>query len=114
MKFPKIPYWPLLSGPTILFGVGFLMNAIAVGVNHGQMPVQYPGGSMAGFSSVDSGDVVHCAMTAATHLKVICDWILINGVGIASPGDCLEWAFDATVMPCLYAWAALMIADKNK
>ena len=97
----------LLFGPWACFALGFAMNATVVALNHGQMPVQYPAGSQLGLSGAINGDNLHTAMTSATHLKFLADWILINGLGIASPGDFLEWAHDVFATPCLAAWVAL-------
>lgn len=110
MKLPKIPYWYLWLGPTACFCLGFALNAIACGVNGSSMPVQVP----AGFGSIDPRDWIHHAMTAKTHLKILCDWIAINGVGIASPGDFLEWFCDLTQVPCWVAAVALYFKDAQK
>ena len=108
MKFLKIPYWYLLIGPYALFMLGFAMNAIVMSQNGGQMPVQFPGGYPEGDS-----DIIHCAMTHATHLKVLADWIVIKSIGVASPGDILEFAYDVSFLPALSAWFALVIKDHN-
>lgn len=112
MKIPKIkiPYWPLIAGPWLLFGLGFISNAIVMAVNNGQMPVQFPGGCPeGGFGE----DIIHSCMTHATHLKFLADWVVIRGVGIASPGDFLEWLCEATYLPALYAWFALVVKERN-
>jgi|ERR1700676_1058353 len=105
----KIPYWQLLLGPSILLVVGMSINAIVMGVNGGQMPVQWPGGCD---PKVFEDDLIHTCMTHATHLKFLCDWISIQG-GVASPADFLIWAWEATFMPALYAWLALVVRDHS-
>lgn len=111
MKFPKIPYWPLIVGPALSFGFGFLLNALVMAANHAQMPVLMPGGDC---SLIGEGDFIHSCMSAGTHLKFLADWIVINHMGIASPGDFLEWLSDATMVPGLFAWIVLVIRDHNK
>jgi hypothetical protein len=107
MRF-KIPYWPLLVGPILSFGIGFTLNAIVIAANHGSMPVLVPGGCEPGMISE-----IHSCMTRTSHLKFLADWILVRGIGIASPGDFLELLFDATFMPALYMWMALVIRKFN-
>lgn len=104
----KIPYKYLLLGPTAMFALGFAMNAIVMAANHGQMPVLIPGGDC---SMVDAEDIIHSCMNAGTHLKFLADWIVIRHLGVASPGDFLEWASDATFWPALFAWVMFMIRD---
>lgn len=111
MKFPKIPYWPLLIGPWLSFGVGFTLNALVMAANKGQMPVILPGGDA---SILDPSDLIHCAMTSTTHLKFLADWIVINGLGIASPGDFFEWAYEFTWFPALIAWITLVLKDYSE
>ena len=107
----KVPYWYLLFTPYLALGLGLLLNAIACGLNHAQMPV------LAGYVPWDQigvdGDTVHVAMSHATHLKFICDWIVINGVGVASPGDIFEWMGEATTFPALISWITCVIKDFN-
>jgi hypothetical protein len=74
------------------------------------MPVMIP----PGFGPVPDGDWIHHAMTAQTHLKFLCDWIAIRGLGIASPGDMFEWFCDLTQVPCWIAAAALYLKDAQK
>jgi hypothetical protein len=106
----KIPYWTLAVAPSLLFGIGFAMNAIVMGINGSQMPVQLSGCTV---DVIGEGTVgaIHSCMTAATHLKVLADWIVVRGVGIASPGDFLEWASDY-VQPYFYtAFLTLLLND---
>lgn len=104
----KIPYWQFLLGPALLFAFGFLLNAVAIAANGGQMPVLFPGGC-----SHMPDDVIHSCMTHATHLKVLCDWILLRDIGIASIGDFLEWGAGFAFIPSLVAWMVLVIKKLN-
>jgi len=92
----------------VLFALGFILNAVVMAANHSQMPVQMPGGMV-----LDSEDIVHCTMTSATHLKFLADWIVINGQGIASPGDFFIWAGEYLQIPLFWAWLALIVSDSN-
>lgn len=112
MRTLKIPYAWLLLGPYVAFAIGFLLNAIVMAVNGGQMPVLFPGGCPNG--GFGSDDIVHACMTHITHLKFIADWIVINHFGIASPGDFFEWVFSFTYIPAAIAWVTLLIKDHNK
>ena len=111
MKIPKIPYKALLFGPWLALGIGFLSNAIVMGLNHG-MPVLVPATSPDGF--FDPDDWTHTPMTTSTHLKFLGDWIMINGQGIASPGDFGLWAWGLTWQAALAIWVALVIKDYNE
>ena len=110
-RLPKVPYAWLLLGPWILFGVGFAMNAFVMAMNGGQMPVLWPGGCSG--MPTNGDDIVHSCMTHATHFKWLADWIVINHVGVASPGDFLEWAWGFIQGPTFIAWIALIIKDHN-
>lgn len=107
----KIPHWPFLFGSWISLGVGFLMNKIVMAFNNGQMPVLIPGGC----DNTDelAGDLIHSCMTHATHLKFLADWGMLNGVGIASPGDFFLWAGQNTWQFGLIIWLTLMIKEHN-
>jgi hypothetical protein len=105
----KIPNWQFLVIPAAAFAIGFLSNAIVMAANHGQMPVLLPGGM-----TIDSDDLIHSAMTAQTHLKFLADWIVIRGLGIASPGDFGEWLFDATFIPAFAIWVWARIQEHNR
>jgi hypothetical protein len=107
----RIPYFYLLTFPAFMFGFGFILNAIVIALNHGQMPVQWPGGCD---PDTMGDDIIHSCMASATHLKFLADWIFIRGVGVASPGDLLLWAGRFTFMPSVYAWLALVIKDENR
>lgn len=111
MKLPKIPYWPLLAGPALSFGVGFSLNAIVKAANLGKMPVLMPGGVC---NALDfAGDDIHSCMTSATHLKFLADWVGIGTIAVASPGDFLIWLASSTLYAALFGWAVLMIKDYN-
>ncbi len=97
----RVEYAWLLWVPYAMFGMGFLINAIVMAANHGQMPVLVLGGDC---GMIDADDVIHSCMVAGTHLKFLADWIVINHVGIASPGDFLEWGFDLIVGPFMFLW----------
>lgn len=107
----KIPYASLLLGPLALFAIGFTMNALVMAANHGQMPVLVPGGC--GPDTME-GDVIHSCMVAGTHLKFLADWIVIRHLGVASPGDFLEWACDGAFWPSLVMWVGFIIRDHNR
>jgi hypothetical protein len=119
MKFPRIPYWYLAIGPYLLVSLGFALNALVMAFNGGQMPVLWPGGCdvmhavQDAVISAGGSDSLHSCMTHSSHLKFLADWIVIKGVGIASPGDFLEWAYEATYIPAAAIWAAFLIKDCN-
>jgi hypothetical protein len=104
-----IPYKTLLLGPTLLYGFGAALNLIVMAANHSQMPVQVPPGL-----DMDPSDWIHGTLTAATHLKLLCDIFPIKGLGVASIGDFFLWAGDFLQIPCLVAWFTLMISDRNE
>lgn len=107
----RLKYWPLLVVPPVMFGLGFMLNAVSMAFNNGQMPTLWPGGC----GSFEQ-DPLHACMGHATHLKLISDWIIIRSgvsVSIASPGDLLEWACELIQWPCIYIWATLMVRDHS-
>lgn len=111
--FSRIPYKILLIGPAVSFALGYAMNKTVLALNHGMMPVLDPGGcDPADFI----GDTVHVCMQAGTHLNALADWVVMhsNGsVGVASPGDLFIWLHQYAFWPCLVAWAALMVRDRQ-
>lgn len=113
MKF-KIPYWPILFGPALAFGIGFGLNALVMAVNGNQMPVLVPGGCYDQmFLLLD--DHIHTCMTSATHLKFLADWIVIRKLDlVASPGDLFIWLCEKTFLYAQVVWAMLMILNYNK
>lgn len=104
----RIPYWYFLVLPSAAFFIGALMNVLVIAANHASMPVLVPNGL-----SLDAEDWIHHAMTPATHLKLLADWIVIRGEGVASIGDYLIWAGLKTREICWIVWAALVIRDAN-
>lgn len=96
----------LLTVPALMFGFGFLLNALVMAANQGQMPVLIPGGIAAGCPIDPDKDFLHSCMTQATHLKFLADWVVIKGIGIASPGDFSEWACEAAFWPSIVAFVA--------
>lgn len=109
MKTPlrAIPYWPLLLGPILAWGIGFLLNAIVIAANKGQMPVLYAG------HCPEPYDHIHTCMLAQSHLKFLADWIRESSF-IVSPGDYLMTLCEYTFWPALYIWAALMIVRRTR
>lgn len=114
MRIPKIPYWPFLLGPWLAFGIGFALNALVMAVNHGQMPVLTFDCDVNLARWVESGDYLHSCMVSTTHLKALADYIVIPGVGTASPGDFFEWASEWLGAWCLPVWIALVLKNHNE
>ena len=81
----KIPYKAVLLSPYLLVVLGSIMNQLAVRANGGHMPVLFPGNDC---SLLGADDPAHSCMTAATHLKFLCDWIL-GSRSVSSVGDSL-------------------------
>jgi hypothetical protein len=104
----KIPYWPILLCPWLSYAAGFVLNAIVMAFNGGQMPTLWPGGC-----TTFEVDMMHVCMTHASHLKFLADWIVIRDTGIASPGDFFIWAAQYTQDWLLYVWIALVVKDSN-
>lgn len=103
----KIPYSWLLFGPYVLFALGFVLNAACIFTNGHQMPVYPP---LHECSALDPRDIIHTCMNSGTHLKVLGD-IFVSSDGVASFGDLLMAAGDATSIPALVAWAILTAKD---
>lgn len=91
----------LLWLPWILFGLGFVLNAIVMVSNNGLMPVLVPGIPC---DAITISDGVHSCMTSTTHLKFLADWIMVSSRSIASPGDFLLWFSDYLLWPFFGAW----------
>lgn len=98
----------LLLAPLISILVGITLNVLVMAVNGGQMPVQFPGGC-ANMQSLGE-DLIHTCMTHTTHLKFLCDWIVLDG-GVASPGDMFIFLYEVIRWPALIIWGALAIKD---
>lgn len=104
----SIPYKVLLFGPWLIGVAGDWSNKLVMVLNHGQMPVRWPGTFC---DPEDIGhDFVHACMVPGTHLKALAD-IITTHRGVMSIGDVLldtsEWAF----YPALAIWVALMIKN---
>lgn len=110
----KIPYWPLLLGPSLAVGLGMLMNAVVIAANHHTMPVLVTSCEQSSVGWAMSGDNVHACMDQLSRFKFLADWFYIPGLGTASPGDFFEWASELAWYPSLAIWASLMIRDRNK
>jgi hypothetical protein len=106
----KIPRWYLLALPVGMYALGALANFAVMARNNGQMPVLYPGGCL---TNVFESDPIHVCWSTAAHLKFLADWIVINNLGVASPGDLLIWAFQYTGYPAFVAWLTLLLKDIN-
>jgi hypothetical protein len=104
MRLLKVPYWYLLAVPVMLFVSGFFMNKIAMASNGGAMPV------LIYKCSADDmeGDRRHICMTHDTHVKILCDWINVQG-GIESLGDILLDGSEYTFWPFVFGWLVLII-----
>ena len=118
MRFPRVKYWPLLVGPVTLFAIGFVLNAIVIAANHGQMPVLWPGGCAAlkdvqdAYAAMGGDDSIHTCMLQASHLKFLADWIHMSD-GMYSVGDLFIMAYDYTFSAALIIWIALHIKDHH-
>lgn len=105
----KIPHLYLLLIPSALKYLGGFLNVLVMAANGGEMPVLYPGGC----------DPLHLlylrvCMTSATRFKYLADWMVINHVGVISPGDFLIWTGTAMIVPALVAWAVLMSHEHQR
>src|SRR5260221_1869027 len=109
----KIPYWPLLLGPSLCFMLGFFLNSLAVASNHGVMPVLTSNCEVREAAWDESGDSIHACMTKSSRLKIFSDWVFIPGLGTASLGDGLETIYDKGMFPALFIWIALIVKDRN-
>jgi hypothetical protein len=113
----RIPYWYLLVLPYVSLYLGVAMNQLVMLVNGNQMPVYFPA-SIYDYECGDptfllqGGDVVHTCMTHATHLKFLCDWIMLGNpvpVYIMSPGDIFIFLYEMAVPLAFYFWVILNI-----
>lgn len=111
MKLPfRVPYWPFLILPALVFGLGFFLNAFVISQNGGYMPVQGAVECALG-NATDSGDVIHVCMNPQSHFKFLADWIYFPGLGTASPGDFLEMGGQYSMYPCWFIWLGFIICD---
>lgn len=106
----KIPFWELLVLPACTWCLGAFLNVFVIAMNKGQMPVLWPGGCST-WEGDDADIMIHRCMIHADKLKFLCDWIVINGYGIASPGDILLWASMYYGTYCYILWAFLTFKD---
>ncbi len=113
MKFPKLPFWYLLIGPTAMIKTGMFMNEITMALNNGLMPVLLPGGCTPSNLKewIEVGGT-HGCMNPLSHGKIFADWLNYH-TSIASLGDLLIFAGQDAAWPCLFAWAVAMIIMYN-
>jgi hypothetical protein len=102
----RIPYWQFLLLPTLAFFLGATLNQIAMVFNGGAMPV------LVHSCPADGLDWLHTCWDSHTHLKFLTDWINLHTM-IASVGDMLLWAGQASQDICWIIWAVLIINDAN-
>jgi hypothetical protein len=102
----KIPRWTLVTVPVACFCFGFALNAIVMAANGGSMPVLMPQGHC---ELIDADDIIHSCWSSSVHLRFLADWVVIRGLGVASPGDFFEWFAGTVGGPSLIAWAALIL-----
>ena len=91
----------LVALPLLAWALGYTLNAIVMGVNHGRMPVLISGCDQSVFSPQD---FIHTCMIPTTHLKFLADWIVVDQSKIASLGDFLEWGSEFVWQFCAGAW----------
>lgn len=109
LKFIKsIPYKTLLFGPWLIGVLGDYSNKLVMVLNHGQMPVRWPG-TVCDPTDMEH-DFVHACMVEGSHLKVLAD-IITTHRGVMSVGDMLLDAGDWLFWPAAAIWVALMIKD---
>lgn len=109
-------YWYLLALPIVAMYFGSAMNELALVVNGNQMPVFLPASMWEICSDPirafgQAGDTIHSCMTHATHLKFLCDWIVLGNPNpdmIMSPGDVFIFLGYYLQMPAMFAWFALV------
>jgi hypothetical protein len=106
----KIPRWYLLGIPLACYALGVAMNFVVIAHNNGQMPVLYPGGCII---NVFQEDPIHVCMNTSSHWKFLADWIVINNLGVASPGDLLIWVYKYWGYSSFVAWFTLLLKDIN-
>lgn len=107
----RIPHPLWLFGPTLMYVIGAAMNYIVCAFNHGQMPVQYPGGCDGVFATA-TADPFHSCLDAHSRLRVLTDWIQ-GGTSIYSPGDLLILGGLSIFWVCLVVWIVLRIEEHN-
>lgn len=112
----KFPHLPVLAAPYLIFGLGVLLNVLAITANHGYMPVAASAIIVNQFGVTTHGqilDEVHRCMTQSDHLKILCDWIQIPRESVCSPGDLCLWAGEWLMGPSFVAWLTMLWRDAN-
>lgn len=116
----KIPYWYVLVIPYAALYLGIGMNQLALVTNHNQMPVDWPQSMWAQCEAdpvapqAEQGDLVHSCMTEKTHLKFLCDWIMIGNPTpdyIMSPGDIFIFTYEMIAPYMYFLWFVLMVKE---
>lgn len=87
--------------------LGWILNALAITANSGTMPVKI---SSSGEWLGSWNDGLHVPMTAASHLKILCDFLQIPGWdGIFSVGDCFIIFSNAYFDLALLLWISYVL-----
>jgi hypothetical protein len=111
-----IPYWYILGIPIAMWCIGISLNRVEMAINHGQMPVHWPGLRPCPWDFDD--DMVHSCMDKATRLKILADWIPItfNGEykGMMSLGDVLVTPWDDFKDYFSLIWLTLILRNYKK
>lgn len=118
----RVPYWYLLVVPYVSLYFGIACNQLALVVNGNQMPVYFPASMQNDVCSdptylAQNGDLIHSCMTHSTHLKFLCDWIVLGNptpTYIMSPGDIFIFLYELAVPLCFYIWMILVINKLTK
>lgn len=119
LKKIRIPYWPLIAVPYALLYFGVGLNQLVIVANHNQMPVDLPASMWQVCADpispfIDDNDTIHSCMTKSTHLKILCDWIILGNPTpelIMSPGDVFIFLYEWLVGFIWYVWFSLVVRD---
>ena len=103
----KYAVWTFLS--VLTFFIGGLLNDIVLFFNDGMMPVFL--GRFWNEPSILDAD--HVAMTASSHLKILCDVLPVGNV-IASFGDVLLMTGFVSLCTCISATLFSLIKQRKK
>src|SRR5271166_1951113 len=110
-----LPSWLLIIVPISLLVLGFSANKICVVANHGQMPVLWPGGCGDEIwnEPVISHMIMHKCITylGQARLRFLCDWILLSGNGVESPGDMMLDGGFYSIGPAFFMWLTLVLEE---
>jgi hypothetical protein len=93
--------------PFSLYCFGVFLNTLVMSAN-GSMPVVLPVAELGSHQPGDLLDAAHTAYSADVHLRTLCDWIVIPGIGTASIGDLFLWLGDYLQFPGLIAYFTLI------